>query len=83
MTAGMGDVIIAPIYQALRRRGVEFEFFNRVDSLHLDDRRQAVDAITLGGTGPSSPTASGTTNRWIRSKGLPVFPGAPVPGNGR
>ena len=48
MTAGMGDVVIAPLYQALRRRGVEFEFFHRVDALHLDDRRQAIDAITMG-----------------------------------
>ena len=48
MTAGMGDVVIAPLYQALRRRGVEFEFFHRVDALHLDDRRQAVEAITMG-----------------------------------
>ncbi len=29
MTAGMGDVVIAPLYQALRRRGVRFEFFHR------------------------------------------------------
>ena len=42
MTAGMGDVVIAPLYQALRHRGVEFEFFHRVDALHLDDRRQRV-----------------------------------------
>ena len=48
MTAGMGDVVIAPLYQALRRRGVEFEFFHRVDALHLDDSRQAIDAITMG-----------------------------------
>ena len=37
MTAGMGDVVIAPLYQVLRRRGVRFEFFHRVDGLHLDD----------------------------------------------
>ena len=36
MTAGMGDVVIAPLYQALRRRGVQFEFFHRLDALHLD-----------------------------------------------
>ncbi len=48
MTAGMGDVVIAPIYQALRRRGVQFEFFHRVDSLHLDEHRLAIDAITMG-----------------------------------
>ena len=48
MTAGMGDIVIAPMYEVLRRRGVEFEFFHRVDALHLDPRRQHVDAITIG-----------------------------------
>ncbi len=38
MTAGMGDIVIAPLYQALRRRGVKFEFFHRLDALHLDAR---------------------------------------------
>ena len=38
MTAGMGDVVMAPLYQALRKRGVQFEFFHRVDALHLDAR---------------------------------------------
>ena len=79
MTAGMGDVIIAPIYQALRRRGVEFEFFNRVDALHLDDRRQAVDAITLG-VQAELADGVGRYEPLVRSKGLPVFPGAPVAG---
>jgi uncharacterized protein with NAD-binding domain and iron-sulfur cluster len=77
MTAGMGDAIVAPIYQALRRRGVEFEFFHRLDALHLDERRHAVDAITFGrqlrlrdGADHYEPL---TTVR-----GLPVFPDAPL-----
>jgi len=77
MTAGMGDVVIAPLYQALRRRGVRFEFFHRVDALHLDDRRQAIDAIAVGrqvrladGIEQYEPL---TTIR-----GLPVFPSAPL-----
>jgi uncharacterized protein with NAD-binding domain and iron-sulfur cluster len=77
MTAGMGDVVIAPLYQALRRRGVRFEFFHRVDALHLDDRRQAIDAITIGrqvrlaqGIDQYGPL---TTVR-----GLPVFPSTPL-----
>ncbi len=36
MNAGMGDVLFAPLYQALVARGVDFEFFTRVDSLGLD-----------------------------------------------
>ncbi|MCU1695577.1 MAG: hypothetical protein JWR34_1640 [Mycobacterium sp.] len=77
MTAGMGDVVIAPMYQALRSRGVQFEFFHRVDALHLDDGHQAIEAITMGrqirladGIGHYDPL---TTVR-----GLPVFPDAPL-----
>lgn len=48
MTAGMGDVVIAPLYQALRNRGVDFEFFHRVEALHLDENRHAIESITMG-----------------------------------
>ena len=41
MAAGMGDVVFAPLYQALRRRGRRFEFFHRVDALHLSADRHA------------------------------------------
>jgi len=30
MNAGMGDVVFAPMYEVLRRRGVRFEFFHRL-----------------------------------------------------
>ncbi|MEO6793651.1 MAG: FAD-dependent oxidoreductase, partial [Mycobacterium sp.] len=77
MTAGMGDVVIAPLYQALRRRGVEFEFFNRVDALHLDQRRLAIDAITMG---RQLHLADGLTRYepLTTVHGLPVFPSAPL-----
>lgn len=78
MTAGMGDVVIAPLYQTLRRRGVRFEFFHRLDALHLDRRHQAIESITIGrqvqladGVDQYEPL---TTVR-----GLPVFPDAPLP----
>ncbi|MCV7178272.1 amine oxidase [Mycolicibacterium sphagni] len=76
MTAGMGDVIIAPIYQALRRRGVRFEFFHRVDALHLDAHRHCIDAITIG---RQVELADGvdTYDPLIPASGLPVFPAVP------
>jgi uncharacterized protein with NAD-binding domain and iron-sulfur cluster len=79
MTAGMGDVVIAPLYQALRRRGVEFEFFHRLDALHVDDRRLAIDAITMG---RQARLADGITHYepLTRVRGLPVFPSAPLTG---
>jgi uncharacterized protein with NAD-binding domain and iron-sulfur cluster len=77
MTAGMGDVVIAPLYQGLRERGVKFEFFHRLDALHLDDRRQTIDAITLGrqvqlAAGLRQYEPLTTVN------GLPVFPNRPI-----
>src|SRR2546421_289609 len=37
MQAGMGDVVFAPFYEALRRRGVRFEFFRRLENVSLVD----------------------------------------------
>ena len=48
MRAGMGDVVFAPLYEALRRRGVRFRFFHRLDHLHLSDDRRTVEAATFG-----------------------------------
>jgi uncharacterized protein with NAD-binding domain and iron-sulfur cluster len=35
MHAGMGDVVFAPFYEVLRRRGVRFEFFHRLENVRL------------------------------------------------
>lgn len=76
MTAGMGDVVIAPLYQALKRRGVRFEFFHRLDGLHLDPGGRHIESLTLGrqvwlaeGVDEYAPLVS--------VQGLPVFPDAP------
>ena len=77
MTAGMGDVIIAPVYQALRRRGVDFEFFHRLDALHLDESRQAIDAVTVA---RQVRLADGLDHYepLTTVRGLPVFPSTPL-----
>lgn len=36
MQAGMGDTIFAPYYEVLRRRGVTFKFFHRVEALEVE-----------------------------------------------
>jgi uncharacterized protein with NAD-binding domain and iron-sulfur cluster len=38
MQAGMGDVVFAPFYQVLKRRGVTFRFFHRLRNLKLSER---------------------------------------------
>jgi len=77
MTAGMGEIVFAPMYEVLRRRGVEFEFFHRVDALHLDPRRQCIDAITMG---RQVHLADGVDHYepLTRVRELPVFPHLPL-----
>jgi uncharacterized protein with NAD-binding domain and iron-sulfur cluster len=48
MTAGMGDAVIAPLYQALRRRGVRFKFFHRVDDLVASDDGRQIERVRVG-----------------------------------
>jgi uncharacterized protein with NAD-binding domain and iron-sulfur cluster len=35
MQGGMGDVVFAPLYRELKRRGVRFEFFHRLENVGL------------------------------------------------
>ncbi len=37
MRRGMGDVVFAPFYEALRARGVRFRFFHRLENVRLCD----------------------------------------------
>ncbi|MDF1813756.1 MAG: NAD(P)-binding protein [Verrucomicrobiales bacterium] len=39
MNSGMGDTIFAPLYLVLKRRGVEFRFFHKVDQLVLEKKK--------------------------------------------
>jgi uncharacterized protein with NAD-binding domain and iron-sulfur cluster len=77
MAAGMGDVVFAPLYEALRRRGVEFEFFHRVDGLHLSADRTRVERITVGRQARLAPFTD-TYEPLVRVGELPGFPSAPL-----
>jgi len=37
MRAGMGDVVFAPFYEVLKRRGVSFRFFHRLEAVKLSE----------------------------------------------
>jgi uncharacterized protein with NAD-binding domain and iron-sulfur cluster len=76
MAAGMGDIVFAPLYQALSRRGVGFEFFHRVDHLHLSADRTRVEAVTVG---RQVHLAQGREryDPLVRFGGLPCFPSGP------
>src|SRR5262245_58667023 len=75
--AGMGDILFAPLYQALRRRGVTFEFFHRLDRLQLSPDRSHIEAITMGRQDRLAPGLA-TYEPLDRFGGLPCFPAKPV-----
>jgi uncharacterized protein with NAD-binding domain and iron-sulfur cluster len=76
LTAGMGDVVFAPLYQALRARGVRFRFFHRLDQLHLAADHTAISTITLGRQAELVDPAA-EYEPLIRVKGLPCYPAEP------
>jgi len=79
MTAGMGDIVFAPLYQALRRRGVEFEFFHRVDQLHPSRDGNRIEAITVGRQ-VRLATVRQRYEPLVPYGGLPGFPAHPLAG---
>jgi uncharacterized protein with NAD-binding domain and iron-sulfur cluster len=76
MQAGMGEVVFAPLYQALIGRGVEFRFFRRLDRLGLSDGR-AIGLIELT---RQAELAAGRSSYdpLVRVGGLPCWPARPV-----
>lgn len=72
MQAGMGDVVFAPLHEALRARGVRIEYFHRVDALHLDENREHVDRIGLGRQVSLAPGRD-QYDPLMRVNGLPCF----------
>ncbi|GMQ86255.1 MAG: hypothetical protein BMS9Abin07_1828 [Acidimicrobiia bacterium] len=45
--AGMGDLVIAPMYELLKQRGVSFEFFHKVGSLNLTPDGKEIASIDI------------------------------------
>ncbi len=82
MHAGMGDVVFAPFYQALKRRGVAFRFFHRLENVRLAD-----PAALAPGERPyvagldfdvqAELANGGEYQPLIDVRGLPCWPSAP------
>jgi uncharacterized protein with NAD-binding domain and iron-sulfur cluster len=77
MQAGMGDIVFAPLYEVLRRRGVRFHFFHRLENVgidwddgpHVKTLEFDVQARTLSGA-PYEPL--------VDVQGLPCWPSEPL-----
>ncbi len=75
MQAGMGDTIFAPYYEVLRRRGVRFHYFHRVDRLEMSADGTRVAKIHIG---RQVETKGGTYQPLVTVKDLPCWPSTPL-----
>ncbi|HZO81404.1 MAG TPA: NAD(P)-binding protein [Candidatus Binataceae bacterium] len=82
MRAGMGDVVFAPFYEVLRRRGVSFKFFHRLENVRLCDpktlapgERPYIEALEFDVQ--AEVRGGGEYQPLIDVDGLPCWPAAP------
>ncbi|HEX5272019.1 MAG TPA: FAD-dependent oxidoreductase [Gemmataceae bacterium] len=75
MQAGMGDTVFTPFYEVLKRRGVKFAFFHRVEDLRLSADRARVEAIDV--TVQATPKG-GEYRPLVDVKGLGCWPSEPL-----
>jgi uncharacterized protein with NAD-binding domain and iron-sulfur cluster len=81
MRAGMGDVVFAPLYQVLKRRGVSFQFFHRLEAVRMADtaelrpgERPYVKALEFA---VQAEVKQGEYQPLIDVDGLPCWPATP------
>ncbi|MBX3482234.1 NAD(P)-binding protein [Phenylobacterium sp.] len=76
--AGSGETVVAPMYEVLKRRGVKFEFFHKVDALHIDPRdRRSIESVEFTLQATLKDPARGY-EPLIEVKGLPSWPHRPL-----
>jgi len=82
MRSGMGDVVFAPFYEVLKRRGVRFEFFHRLENVGLVDaprmkpgERAYVESLEFDVQ--AEMAGGGDYQPLVDVRGLPCWPAAP------
>jgi uncharacterized protein with NAD-binding domain and iron-sulfur cluster len=73
MSAGMGDIVFAPMLQLLRRRGVRVEFLHEVDHLELAAEGDRLSAVHLRRQGRPAGGRS-ELDPLVSFGGIPCFP---------
>lgn len=82
MQSGMGDVVFAPFYEVLKRRGVRFAFFHRLEDVRLvaperlaQGERPYVEALEFDVQ--AEVVGGGEYQPLVDVRGLPCWPAAP------
>ncbi|GAC1039119.1 hypothetical protein thsps117_38770 [Pseudomonas sp. No.117] len=77
MQAGMGDVVFAPYYEVLARRGVDFRFFHQVTGIEAADDGQG-PRVTRLQIQRQVPLKGASYQPLVDVGGLPCWPSAPL-----
>jgi uncharacterized protein with NAD-binding domain and iron-sulfur cluster len=75
MQAGMGEVVFAPLYEVLRRRGVRFHFFSTVRRLELSPEKRAIARVIIE---KQATLKNGSYEPLVDVDGLPCWPTTPL-----
>lgn len=75
MEAGMGDAVFTPLYEVLKRRGVVFKFFHKVEKLKLSPNDREIAKICV--REQARPTDPAGYDPLVTVKGLPCWPSQP------
>ncbi|QSQ22359.1 NAD(P)-binding protein [Pyxidicoccus parkwayensis] len=76
MRSGMGDIVFAPFYEVLKRRGASFAFFHRLESVRLSAGPRAhVEALEFDVQ--ADVAGGGEYQPLVDVRGLPCWPAAP------
>ncbi len=75
MKSGMGEIVVAPLYEVLLRRGVKFQFFHKVSELHVSPGGTAIDRVDLDIQALVAPGQTYTPT--MRVDGLTCWPDRP------
>lgn len=76
MTAGMGEIVITPLYEVLKQRGVEFRYFHEVTDIVLHENRDAVARVT--GVVQAVTRGGGDYEPLVLHQGRKVWPDRPL-----
>ena len=79
MSAGMGDVVFAPLYNVLKARGVRFEFFHRLRDVKLSPKRKGElpHVASLEFDVQAKVKGGGEYQPLIDVRGVPCWPSRP------
>jgi uncharacterized protein with NAD-binding domain and iron-sulfur cluster len=76
MQAGMGDVVFTPTYEVLKKRGVKFEFFHKLDHIGLSEDTSHVERLDF--TVQAKVKRGAEYDPLVDIKGLGCWPNQPL-----